>query len=255
VVRAGCAGWALPSGEHPRFAGPGSHLERYARVFSVTEVNSSFHRPHRASTYARWAAATPEGFRFSVKIPKTITHGARLADARALLDEFMAPLAALGGKLECVLVQLPPRLEFEPAVASRFLRMLRERHERAIAVEPRNASWFAPEVEALLRDLRIARVAADPPRTATGGEPGGWRGFAYYRLHGSPRMYYSAYEPERLDALAVKLAAHREAWCIFDNTAGRAAIPNALYLLDAMGEIGNEEKEPALRPRISRGAR
>jgi uncharacterized protein YecE (DUF72 family) len=77
VIRPGCAGWALPPGVDPRFAGARSHLERYSRVFPVTEINSSFHRPHRDSTYARWADATPEGFRFSVKIPKTITHGAR----------------------------------------------------------------------------------------------------------------------------------------------------------------------------------
>jgi uncharacterized protein YecE (DUF72 family) len=255
VIRPGCAGWALPPGAEPRFAGAGSHLERYSRVFPVTEINSSFHRPHRDSTYARWADATPEGFRFSVKIPKTITHGARLENPRALLDEFMAPLAALGRKLECLLVQLPPKLEFEPAVAGRFLRMLRTRHERAIAVEPRNASWFAPQVEALLGDLHIARVAADPPRAPAGGEPGGWTGFAYYRLHGSPRMYYSAYDEAWLDALAAKLAAHRDAWCIFDNTAGRAAVRNALHLLDMTREIRNEKKEPALRPGLSRGAR
>lgn len=234
MVRVGCAGWALPPGGH---WGPGSHLERYARVFPVTEINSSFHRPHRDSTYARWAEATPEGFRFSVKVPKAITHIARLADVRTLLDEFMAPLAALGRKLECLLVQLPPKLEFDPTAASRFLRMLRKRHDRAIAVEPRNATWFAPEVEALLRELRISRVAADPARTPTAAEPGGFRGLAYYRLHGSPRMYYSAYESEYLDTLAVKLAAHREAWCIFDNTAGRAAVPNALHLHDRLKDM------------------
>jgi uncharacterized protein YecE (DUF72 family) len=250
VIRVGCAGWALPSGGDPRLAGPGTHLERYARVFPATEINSSFHRPHRASTYARWADATPESFRFSVKIPKTITHGARLANVKALLDEFMAPLAALGKKLECVLVQLPPKLEFDRTVASRFLRMLRKRHERAIALEPRNASWFAPEAEALLRDLRIARVAADPPRVPAGDAPGGWPNFAYYRLHGSPRTYYSAYTPEWLDVLAARLAVHREAWCIFDNTAGRAAVPNALYLLDKVQP--REKKEPALRPGVPR---
>jgi uncharacterized protein YecE (DUF72 family) len=232
VIRVGCAGWSLPPAEDPRLGGPGSHLERYARVFPATEINSSFHRPHRASTYARWAAATPDNFRFCVKIPKTITHGARLANVKALLDEFMAPLADLGKKLECLLVQLPPKLEFERAVASRFLRMLRKRHDRAIALEPRNASWFTPGAEALLHELQIARVAADPAPVPAAAAPGGWPGFAYYRLHGSPRIYYSAYAPEWLDALAARLGAHREAWCIFDNTAGRAAVSNALYLLD-----------------------
>lgn len=181
----GCAGWALPPDEDPRLAGPGSHLERYARIFPATEINSSFHRPHRASTYAKWAEATPEGFRFSVKIPKAITHGAGLANAKALLDEFLDPLAALGRKLECLLVQLPPKLEFDAAVAGRFLRMLRRRHGRAIALEPRNATWFAPRAGELLRELRIARVAADPPRTSTGGEP---RRLARLRLLSAARL-------------------------------------------------------------------
>jgi uncharacterized protein YecE (DUF72 family) len=237
VIRIGCAGWALPAPAGAPFAGEGSHLERYARVFPVTEINSSFHRPHRESTYARWAASTPEGFRFSVKIPKTITHVARLVDAKALLDEFMSPLRGLGARLGCLLVQLPPKLEFDAAVARRFLGMLRKRHEHAIAVEPRNASWFEPRAEALLADLGIARVAADPARTAAAAEPGGSGSFAYYRLHGSPRMYYSAYDDAWLDALAARLARHREAWCIFDNTAGRAAVPNALHLLNRAASI------------------
>ena len=107
----------------------------------------------------------------------------------------------------------------------------------------------------LLRELRIARVAADPPRAAKGGAPGGWKGFAYYRLHGSPRVYYSAYDTGRLDALATELATHRDAWCIFDNTAGRAAVANALHLLRVTTEIDNEKKEPALRPGIPRRGR
>lgn len=255
MVRVGCAGWALRAGDDSLLDGEGTHLERYARVFPATEINSSFYRPHRDSTYARWAAATPEDFRFSVKLPKAITHGARLVDAKALLDEFLAPLASLGRKLGCLLVQLPPKLEFQPAVASRFLRMLRKRHAGGIALEPRNATWFAPRADGLLRELAIARVAADPPPAPAADEPGGWPGLAYYRLHGSPRMYYSAYETARLDALAAKVATLRDAWCIFDNTAARAAVANALYLLHATRETGDEKKEPALRPRIPRRRR
>jgi uncharacterized protein YecE (DUF72 family) len=104
-------------------------------------------------------------------------------------------------------------------------------------------------------EARVARAGADPARCPAAALPGGWPGLAYLRLHGSPRMYYSAYEGEWLERLAVELRGHPEAWCIFDNTAGRAAVPNALHLLNAIEDGKNEKKEPALRPRLSRGAR
>ena len=76
------------------------------------------------------------------------------------------------------------------------------------------------------------------PRAA---EPGGWPGLRYYRLHGSPRMYYSAYPPETLDALAQRLAGYDgAAWCIFDNTAEGAATHNAMMLTDIILQAGEE---------------
>ena len=81
-------------------------------------------------------------------------------------------------------------------------------------------------------------MAADPARVPEAGEPGGWPGLVYYRLHGSPRMYYSDYSPAYLDALAASISAARgrgaPAWCIFDNTAAGAATPNALDLLERL---------------------
>jgi uncharacterized protein YecE (DUF72 family) len=228
----GTAGWSLPPGEQAHFPGAGTHLERYARVFNAVEINSTFHRPHRATTYARWAASVPDGFRFSVKLPRAITHDARLAGARKLVDEFLRELAPLGHRVGCLLVQLPPSLELAPRTARSFLGHLRETFAGDLAIEPRHASWFEPEAEALLARLRIARVAADPPRAPRGAEPGGWGGVAYYRLHGSPRVYYSSYPADFIDALAAKIQglarAGVPAWCIFDNTTLGAGTGNAL---------------------------
>jgi uncharacterized protein YecE (DUF72 family) len=219
----------------------GSHLERYASRFHAVEINSSFHRPHRPATYARWSAAVPSSFRFSVKLPKTITHGLRLQETGGLLDAFLAEAAGLGDKLGCLLVQLPPSLGFDPVVATGFFADLRARSAAPLACEPRHPDWFAPQAEGLLRDLGVARVAADPARVPEAGKPGGWPGMTYYRLHGSPRMYYSAYSGEDLAALASRIRADaadgRTVWCIFDNTTLGAAVPNALDLqtyLDGM---------------------
>ncbi len=236
----GCAGWSLPRAAQTRFPAAGSHLARYAARFPAVEINSSFYRPHRPATYARWAAAVPPGFRFSVKLPRAITHERRLGEPDALLDAFLAEAGALGPTLGCLLVQLPPSLAFDAPVAGAFWAALRARHDGPVAAEPRHASWFTPEADELLGAWRVGRVAADPARVPAAAEPGGWAGTVYYRLHGSPRTYYSAYDAATLDALAPRLRARTAApgtappWCVFDNTALGAATANALDLLDRL---------------------
>jgi uncharacterized protein YecE (DUF72 family) len=233
MIRIGTAGWSI----HSRYAeivpAGRSHLERQARVLDCAEINSSFYRPHRPATYARWAASTPRDFRFAVKLPKAATHVARLTDTEAIVEAFLAEAGGLGDRLGVLLVQLPPKLAFDAAVAGRFFAMLRARHSGGIACEPRHPSWFDADAEALLIKHRIARVAADPPVGApAAASPGGWPGLAYFRLHGSPRVYFSDYPTDRLEAWAAELrasaAAGAEVWCIFDNTAGSHAIGNAI---------------------------
>jgi uncharacterized protein YecE (DUF72 family) len=237
--RIGTAGWSIPRANAEQLPGEGSHLQRYARRLNAAEINSSFYRPHAVGTYERWAEATPADFRFAVKVPKSVTHLARLAEPEEVLDEFMAEVAGLGPKLGVLLVQLPPSLQFDAVVVEEFLVALLSRHDGPVAVEPRHASWLTAEADALLAGYRVARVAADPPRAETDALPGGWPGLVYHRLHGSPRIYYSSYEPERLAALVTALegAAARgaEAWCIFDNTASGAAMSNALWMAEAIG--------------------
>jgi uncharacterized protein YecE (DUF72 family) len=198
------------------------------------EINSSFYRPHRPSTYAKWAASVPAGFRFAVKVPRAITHERRLADVDAALDAFLAEATALGAALGCLLVQLPPSLRHDARVADAFLVALRARHDGAVALEPRHPSWFTPEAERPLLAHGVARVAADPARVPEAAEPAGDPRLVYVRLHGSPRIYYSDYDAAYLDALAEEvrgdLARADAAWCVFDNTALGHATANALAL-------------------------
>ena len=234
----GTAGWSIPRAEQTRFPPGDSHLARYARILPAVEINSTFHRPHRAATFERWAASVPRSFRFSVKLPRTITHDQRLARSGALLDGFLADLAPLGARLGCLLVQLPPSLDFDARVARTFFAALRARFVGGIALEPRHASWFDSRADRLLTSLEIARVAADPPRTPGGDEPGGWGGLAYFRLHGAPRSYYSSYESGYLDALAETLRTLRRrripTWCIFDPTPHGAGTGNAVSLAERL---------------------
>lgn len=231
-LRIGTAGWAIPRTVAERFPKEGSGLQRYATGFDAAEINSSFHRSHRPATYARWAAASPPGFKLAVKLPRAITHDARLADAGGLLEAFLAEAARLGDKLGPLLIQLPPSLAFDPLVAAAFVERLRSLFAGDVVCEPRHASWFEDEPDELLQTHTIARVAADPARHPLAGLPGGWRGLAYWRLHRSPAMYRSSYGADYLRDLAETLCADPapEVWCIFDNTTLGAAAANAIDL-------------------------
>jgi len=237
-LRIGTAGWSVPAAVADRFPPPGTHLQRYARGMNAVEVNTSFYRPHRRETWARWAASTAPDFRFAVKVPRRLTHEQRLAEPEAALDRFAGEVAGLGGRLGVLLVQLPPSLGFDATVTEAFFNALRERLDVPIALEPRHRDWFFDEMDGWLTERRIARVAADPAPHSGADRPGGWRGLTYYRLHGSPRIYYSAYPPEILAGMARTLEAERVAaptWCIFDNTAAFAALPDALTVREAVG--------------------
>jgi len=231
----GTAGWSIPARDAAHFPREGSALERYAARFGGVEINSSFHRPHRPATWQRWAASVPPGFRFAVKLPKTITHERKLAGCTDLVETFIGEAGALGDKLAVLLVQLPPKLAFDAAFASEFVEELAARTPARIVCEPRHPSWFEDSADALLDRLRVARVAADPAIVPAAALSGGWRGFSYWRLHGSPAMYRSAYGPTRLDEYArlvrAELGAGRDAWCMFDNTAASAATGDALALM------------------------
>src|SRR5688500_7656937 len=95
-ILVGTAGWSIPRASAHHFEGEGTHLQRYARVLPCAEINSSFHRPHSARTYAKWAASTPPAFRFAVKLPRTITHDQKLRRARGPLERFLEESAGLG---------------------------------------------------------------------------------------------------------------------------------------------------------------
>jgi len=233
----GCAGWAIPRTHAVDFPGTASHLERYAHQFPAVEINSSFDRPHKPATYARWAALVPEGFRFAVKVPKVITHTSRLTGTD-LLGQFLQGPAALGTKLGPLLVQLPPSLEFDQRIVQKFFLTLRKQYAGSLVCEPRHGRWFTAPANQLLEKYRIARVAADPS-IASELKPGGWKGLVYYRLHGSPRRYYSAYSEAFLKRLAetlLRAARTAPAWCIFDNTAAGEATRNALFLWKLLGQ-------------------
>lgn len=229
----GTAGWSIPGTVAAAFPAVGSSLERYSARFRVAEINSSFHRAHRLSTWQRWHDSVPSHFRFSVKVPRQITHARKLVDCGVELGAFIEQAHTLREKLAILLVQLPPKSELDASVAASFFAQLRARTDAHIVCEPRHPSWFTDGADELLNRLRVARVAADPAICGRAASPGGWRGLSYWRLHGSPRIYRSSYA-DRIESYAAQLQADgpraTESWCIFDNTASGAGAGDALAL-------------------------
>jgi uncharacterized protein YecE (DUF72 family) len=181
----------------------------------------------------RWRDETPASFRFSIKMPRSVTHESHLKRCANEVSRFYEDIAGLRPKLAAVLVQLPPSLEFNRRTVRAFFNAVPRIRGTKVVCEPRHPSWFSPAAENTLQEAGVSRVAADPARCPGAEAPGGSRGFAYFRWHGSPRLYYSKYSEEQLTAFAaaVRGAKSTDTWCVFDNTARYAAWDDALQFM------------------------
>jgi uncharacterized protein YecE (DUF72 family) len=242
--RIGTAGWALPKALRVNQSANKSVLEHYADRFNAVEINSSFYRPHRRSTYERWSASVPDSFRFSVKLPRVITHELGLVGCQSETESFVQSASGLAHKFAVLLVQLPPSRKFDESAAAAFFKVLRGETSANIVCEARNSSWFISEATALFEAYGVTRVVADPVPLGCELAPRPDSRFAYYRLHGSPRMYYSAYSISYLQDAAAALRANAESWCIFDNTAAGAAWSDAAMLQRLVSATGAPPRPP-----------
>jgi uncharacterized protein YecE (DUF72 family) len=128
-----------------------------------------------------------------------------------------------------LLIQLPPSLDFERKIAEKFFSKIRQLRQGAVACEPRHPSWTSAKALALFSDHKIGKVLADPERCPS---PDPSKSLFYQRLHGSPVIYKSDYEPDALKKFSDELKNSRAKtrWCIFDNTTFGFATENALKL-------------------------
>ena len=187
---------------YPPGTRPADRLARYARAFPLVEIDRTFYGPPRASEVDRWISQTPDTFRFTAKVPRQITHDARLQgqDALRQLEDFLKTITRLGDRLGAVVLQLGPGFQFprDADGLSRALQLLPTIAPPSlrVAVEFRHPSWIeAPDFEARLREARVAWVWNDwepgpnpwaaMPRAID--EPRAFRetaDFAYLRLTG-----------------------------------------------------------------------
>ena len=140
-------------------------LRYYAERFRTVEINNSFYRMPDESVLARWSGEVPEGFAFTLKAPRRITHIKRLREAEADVAEFLRRTAALGTKLGVVLFQLPPFMRKDLSRLRDFLSALPS--GQRVAFEFRNASWQDDEVYALLRERAAMLCVTDSDKGDT----------------------------------------------------------------------------------------
>lgn len=231
-MRIGTAGWAIPKEFQDSFPTDGGHLQRYSRVFNCVEINSTFSKIHRASTFAKWFESTPEDFEFSLKLHRSFTHGSDLKPRVKDLKSNLELMKHLGQKWSVLLLQFPSKQNFDEKRMGRFYSLIRRHYEGKLVVEPRNTSWLSVEARKLMKEFKVSKVIADPERCPhrtkdilRSGE------ITYYRLHGTPDIYRSSYSRAFLKSLKTDLIQYDNPWCIFDNTTLGKATGNALELL------------------------
>ncbi len=228
-------------------------LPFYARVFDSVEVDSSFYRPPSKSMIAGWARSTGPRFKFSLKMPKTITHDKRLVHAEADTDEFFEKTEPLrkAGKLGCLLIQLPPSFTFKQkdSLERYFGHLPRDIH---FAIEFRHESWDREESWELLRRYNVANTITDSPIGFLSKPIITTDTHAYVRWHGRGKSiwYDYRYSEDELLAWKSKLEPVEKniplLYAYFNNHYGANAPANLLTLIGMRGEL-SEEQEKTLR--------
>ncbi len=227
-VWVGCSGyfyWAWRGSFYPGELPPARWFEFYARRFDTVEMNSTFYRFPTEATIERWLKKAPQGFRFSVKAPRRITHIEHLGEP-ASVSKLYAVLRTLEDHLGAVLFQLPPSMHYSPENLERVLAPLDPGFDNAL--EFRHPSWWRSEVYQALDAAGAAFVSVSGP-----GLPEDYvetAGRAYLRFHGGGPRRRRSYGDEELSFWAgrVRAGAAGTVYAYFNNDAGAAAPANAL---------------------------
>jgi len=236
TVLVGTSGYSYRSWEgvlYPPNLRADERLAHYSQCFQTVELNVTFYRLPRESTFSRWYRTVPPHFAFALKGSRTITHYRRLREVEEEVRHFFRRARVLGDKLAVVLWQLPPSLRRDEELLRSFCELLMAHCPVRCAFEFRHSSWLVPEVFDLLREYNHALCVADGPRFPRTEQI--TADFAYLRLHGPERMYASSYNDEQLlrwaDRIMAWKAAGLDVYVYFNNDAQGHAVRNARSLL------------------------
>jgi uncharacterized protein YecE (DUF72 family) len=218
-----------------------AQLGYFAKAFMSVEVNSTFYHVPRLSTVENWAASVPAGFRFVIKLNRSLTHTKRLTSDEQFterLQEFLGLLKPLKNTLAAVLVQLPPSMKVANSRLEYLAQQIKDAELRLgmrlpVVLEFRHASWFNDETFALMRRYNLANVINDSPNRWPASQEV-IADFAYIRFHGNKQLYRSSYSNAELEEWAgfirTTCASCKQVLCYFNNDYGGVAIKNAKAL-------------------------
>jgi uncharacterized protein YecE (DUF72 family) len=250
----GTCGWSYKEWEGNFYQKKSSEskLRAYSKVFKTAEIDSTFYRNPSKSAVIGWLKYSPSDFVFTAKLPKTITHENMLglkkevkADLEVFLD-LMRPLQ-LGGKLACLLIQLPPKYVYNPQNLEAFFQMLDPMFR--YAVEFRNLTWLMPATKTfeLLKQYEVAFTIVDEPLLPP--EVHLTTDFAYFRWHGrGEEIWFDyLYKEEELTPWVPKVqdAAKKvkQVYGYFNNHYHGYAPENCLQLLEKLGLLSANQRK------------
>jgi uncharacterized protein YecE (DUF72 family) len=252
TILAGTCGWSYQQWVGAFY--PNNRVAKlpfYSRIFNSVEVDSSFYRPPSKSMIAGWISTTGPDFKFSLKIPKTITHDRRLVGIEKGLSDFVELVQPFvkASKMGCMLAQLPPTFAFKEMnnLESFFKLLPRNMH---FAVEFRHESWDKEETWDLLKKYNVASTVADSPIEFLTRPVATATTHSYIRWHGRgrPTLYDYTYSEQELRPWLGKLEGMEKkvpvVYAYFNNT---GAPINLLQMLDMRGEMTDAQKKAKAR--------
>ncbi len=210
-------------------------FEYYCTRFDTVEMNVTFYRLPKPSSFKRWLNSSPEGFCFSLKGSRFITHIKRLKDVEEPVERFFSSVTLLKEKLSVVLWQFPPKMAIDIAALEGFLELIKQYRIRN-TFEFRHQSWITKDVQKLLGRYGYSFCQADWPDFNR--ELPLTSDFVYIRRHGHGGRYNSCYSDEELreDAKRIKgyLKKGMDVYVYFNNDAFGYAPKNAQTLKELL---------------------
>ena len=242
TVNIGTSGWSYKDWVgifYPEKLPAKDFLSFYAQYFNSVEINSSFYHLPRGSTVIDWTKKVPKDFLFCPKMSRFITHIKRLKEPEEPLQRFFETFAPMKKCSGPILIQLPPSLKFDAAVAEHFFSVLKTNHaDFHFAIEVRHQSWLSDESIQLLKKFKIAWVISQAGVDFPYAEHITSKNI-YVRFHGPGKLYTSSYSDKMLESFAGKFKSWLEEkfvlWIFFNNDFNGIGIENATRLKRMMG--------------------
>jgi len=227
----GCSGWFYWHWKgkfYPNELPQSKWFQYYAKHFNTVELNSTFYNFPKLSTARNWYRQAPEGFVYTLKVNKNITHIKKFHNTQKMIDDFYKLGDELKEKIGCFLFQLPPSMKFDEKKLKEIIAQLDL--ERKNVIEFRHRSWFKQEVYDELKKANIIFCMVSSPMlpeefVKTSKD-------IYVRFHGKAALYRYNYSEEELKEWAerIKKAKPENSWVYFNNDANAFAVENCLQL-------------------------